>query len=131
MLRGAEGLCTTSNAACRCESETELQWGWQPETGRNRDAETQPGALQACGALAWCGFGVCVRGKKKKGRDMGGTAVRGGKSEERLKGNINSKKRSGDGVAIAEGKKGEVKQGSRQEESQEKPGAGVWFGLLL
>lgn len=69
--------------------------------------------------------------KKKKGRDMGGTAVRGGKSEERLKGNINSKKRSGDGVAIAEGKKGEVKQGSRQEESQEKPGAGVWFGLLL
>lgn len=81
--------------------------------------------------LAWCGFGVCVRGKKKNGRDMGGTAVRGGKSEERLKGNINSKKHSGDDVAIAEGKKGEVKQGSRQEESQEKHGAWVWFGLLL
>ena len=66
----------------------------------------------------------CLCQEQKNGRDTGGAAVRGGKSEERLKGNINSGKRSGDGVAIAEGRKGKVEQGSRQEESQEKHGAG-------
>lgn len=76
----------------------------------------------------------CLCQEQKNGRDTGGAAVRGGKSEERLKGNINSGKRSGDGVAIAEGRKGKVEQGSRQEESQEKHGAGgrglAWAAAL-